>query len=226
MIDQLRALAQRWKDAASAEVARVGAAGAVLEGIRSGCATELLALLDTLPVQPALTADEVRAVVREAYDAALGEEQPSIAEFVDDIADRVAEKLAGRTVDLAQHEADLREAFLAGWLGGENSIGLREGYRPASAPTDPEAILNAAEYARSKAANEHRPAGIRSGWIAGIEASIRRLESQARKPRDLWHPAYFAALDEALVHLRAMLARGVERAGDTVAGQNTKEPVP
>jgi hypothetical protein len=52
-VEQLRALAQRWKDAATAEVARVGVAGAVLEGIRSGCATELLALLDSLPVSVA-----------------------------------------------------------------------------------------------------------------------------------------------------------------------------
>lgn len=52
------------------------------------------------------------------------------------------------------------------------------------------------------------------GWRAGIEASIRRLEAQLKKPRDLWHPAYFAALDEALVHLQAMLERGTERSHD------------
>ena len=55
-------------------------------------------------------------------------------------------------------------------------------------------------------------------WRSGVEASIRRLEAQARKPRDLWHAAYFAALEEAIVHLRAMLERGAERAGDTVRG--------
>lgn len=49
-LDKLRALAQRWKDAATAEVERVGVAGAVLEGIRSGCASELIALLDVLPL--------------------------------------------------------------------------------------------------------------------------------------------------------------------------------
>ena len=61
-----------------------------------------------------------------------------------------------------------------------------------------------------------RVAELEVGWRGGIEASIRRLEAQGRKPHDLWHPAYFAAIDEALVHLRAMLARGTERGDTTV----------
>lgn len=56
---------------------------------------------------------------------------------------------------------------------------------------------------------------LRDGWRSGIEASVRRLEAMQRKPRDLWHPAYFAAVEEAIVHLRAMLERGTERGGDT-----------
>jgi hypothetical protein len=50
-----------------------------------------------------------------------------------------------------------------------------------------------------------------AGWRSGIEASIRRLQAMARKPRDLWKPAYFVAVDEALVHLGAMLERGTEQ---------------
>lgn len=50
-----------------------------------------------------------------------------------------------------------------------------------------------------------------SGWRAGIEASISHIKAMQRKPRDLWHAAYFAACDEVLVHLEAMLERGTER---------------
>ncbi|HEU4727717.1 MAG TPA: hypothetical protein VFT22_07505 [Kofleriaceae bacterium] len=55
-----------------------------------------------------------------------------------------------------------------------------------------------------------------AAWRSGVDASIRRLEPMSRKPRDLWHPAFFAAVDEALVHLRAILERGTERSGDAV----------
>jgi len=55
------------------------------------------------------------------------------------------------------------------------------------------------------------------GWRAGIEASIRHLEAMGRKPHDLWHRAYFAAVDEALVHLQAMLERGTDRSATSVA---------
>lgn len=100
---QLRALAQRWKSEATAEVARVGVAGAVLEGIRSGCATELLALLDSLPAQPALTADEVSAVVREAFEW-LDTDRTTRLPGRSAIADRVAEKLAGQVIALSATE--------------------------------------------------------------------------------------------------------------------------
>lgn len=64
---------------------------------------------------------------------------------------------------------------------------------------------------------------VRDGWRSGIESSIATIESQLRKPRDLWHPAYFAALEEAIVHLQAMLERGTERAtGSTVCTEVAK----
>jgi hypothetical protein len=56
-----------------------------------------------------------------------------------------------------------------------------------------------------------------AGWRAGIEASIHHLQAMARKPRDLWQPAYFAAVDEAMVHLGAMLERGTDRSTTPVA---------
>jgi len=54
------------------------------------------------------------------------------------------------------------------------------------------------------------------GWRAGIEASIARVKAMQRKPRDIYHKAYFAALDELLVHLEAMLERGSERSTTSV----------
>ena len=51
-------------------------------------------------------------------------------------------------------------------------------------------------------------------WRAGIEASIRRIKAMQDRPRDLCRPAYFAALDEALVRLEAMLERGSERSSE------------
>lgn len=56
-----------------------------------------------------------------------------------------------------------------------------------------------------------------AGWRAGIEASIRHLRAMQAKPRDLYHPAFFAALEDLEVSLLAMLERGTERATTDVA---------
>jgi hypothetical protein len=53
-------------------------------------------------------------------------------------------------LDQVQREDELREAFLAGWLGGENSVYRGEGVREVSAPCGPFADTAAVEYARSK----------------------------------------------------------------------------
>lgn len=56
-----------------------------------------------------------------------------------------------------------------------------------------------------------------AGWRAGIEASLRRLRAMQSKPRDLHHPAFFAALGELEIKLLAMLERGSERSTTEVA---------
>lgn len=58
-------------------------------------------------------------------------------------------------------------------------------------------------------------------WRAGIADSIRKLRRLADKPRDLWHPAYFSALDEAVNVLEAMLARGSYPSTEVLMGDET-----
>jgi hypothetical protein len=55
------------------------------------------------------------------------------------------------------------------------------------------------------------------GWLAGIEAAIRKVRYRQGVMPDMQAPAYKAALSEVLVHLEAMLARGTEHATTSIA---------
>lgn len=110
--------------------------------------------------QPAFTADEVRAVVRDdaaRYLRTVESLHPSASEHIaEQIADRVAEKLARRAVDHAQRETDLLEAFVAGYDHAADIAEISEhnGWHR----TDPHIVwpsldkrdAAAAEYAHSK----------------------------------------------------------------------------
>ena len=110
-------------------------------------------------VQSALTADEVRAVVREAVSERLAETPLAILhatifrDMVEDIAAYVAEELAGRAPDPAQREADLREAYIQGGLFFAARCSVTDcGAGPSVAAPDAIVLEDAAaEYARSKA---------------------------------------------------------------------------
>lgn len=54
-----------------------------------------------------------------------------------------------QTMQTPAREAELRDAFAAGWLAGENFVYVYEGVRPVSEPSGPAEVASA-EYARSK----------------------------------------------------------------------------
>lgn len=74
------------------------------------------------------------------------------------------------------------------------------------------------------AVGDHGFEGWREGWRLGIRDSIAHVRAMQRKPRDLWHKAYFAALDEVLVHLEAMLSRGTAKSTTGLADLDPECP--
>lgn len=107
------------------------------------------------PAQPALSADEVREVVRKAIAADHGWMCTEQRAQADAIAARAAKELAGAVVSAEQREADLREAFIAGCERAMGAAFLDQRGQDAGAqicgPTPGDVEWLAAEYARSKA---------------------------------------------------------------------------
>ncbi len=101
-IEQIRAFAERIRKERDVAVREQGLAGSGSELVRDEMAKELLALLDSLPApRPALTADEVRAVVRESASVPMARHEIDVDftldRAIDALAEIVAVKLAGRT---------------------------------------------------------------------------------------------------------------------------------
>lgn len=103
----IRDWAQDIIDAAERETIERGIAGATRERARGTAAQELLALLDSLPApRPALSVEEVRAAAMAALTEVIEwfagptywHDNPSAHPRVLAIADRIAEKLAGRPI--------------------------------------------------------------------------------------------------------------------------------
>jgi hypothetical protein len=103
---------------------------------------------ETMDSQQALTPRELELLDRglgawsSDYNDAPGKEIAALRERLKVFARDV-------TAERARREQDLHEAFVAGWLGGENSVYVGEGVNPVSEPSSP-AEPAAVEYARSK----------------------------------------------------------------------------
>lgn len=102
-----------------------------------------------------LTEERVREVVRTAIEDLT--DRDGVGVHRARVADRVAEKLAGAVVDPAQREADLRDAFCAGFAFAEDKADISEhdGWHRTNPriewPTAGQREQAAAEYARCKA---------------------------------------------------------------------------
>lgn len=182
-INKLRQFAQDIKDKANAATIERGVAGASFERYRATVADDLIAFLDTLPVQPALTRPDIEAVVREAIDHSrhlpYGQAEPAIAA-------RVAEKLAGAVVSAAPvlsaddirsaaheacawaHDQSLAQPFEAhiaerlvehlagrGVSAAQREADLREAFLAGAAWSAGPTIVEAARHHREEAAAEY-----------------------------------------------------------------------
>lgn len=175
-LQKLRTFADGLIAAARFAIDKYGRAGAATEIERADSARELLALLDSLPAQPALTAEDIARVVRGVLGYAVGAAaEQQIGIDIEHVASRVAARLAGRAVEAALTADDVRallgevgiltshgnaarvaeklaeRVVSAEQLRGENGVYEGEGVKPVSAPTSFVAEPAAAEHARSKA---------------------------------------------------------------------------
>lgn len=131
-VDQLRALAKRWQSMVAAEVARIGPIGSELLAQRSECATELLALLDSLPAQPALTADDSHDLVNDlsAY----------VSAWVDRVAPRIRDEMALAKLEivLSQPQSEEDGTLYLDFAIDETITADRSGARVTGHRFDPE----------------------------------------------------------------------------------------